>query len=123
MRLPVCTFAAVMIVALLVGCGSTKTVTVTQPSASGGQQESAPGITGSGTQILAPTSYPNGADVTWSCPNCLAFYLIALHGPASIANPQLIYSQSTSGTGYIPPGNYTLKISSDDAWQVNIVPR
>jgi hypothetical protein len=35
----------------------------------------------------------------------------------------LIVSQNQSGMGYIPAGNYTLKVSSDGDWTLNITPR
>jgi hypothetical protein len=122
-RLCVGLLAAVMLIAS--GCGSgtkTATVTVTEPvTVSESPDLQTEEYSGNGTMTLAPTSYPAGADVQWSCSECWIFFLIALRGP--VDNPQLIVSRDSSGTGYIPPGNYTLKVSSSGDWTMNVTPR
>jgi uncharacterized protein YceK len=106
-----------VLVMVAAGCGSGST----SPSSSAPAPDTvaAPAApeadyTGTGTKIIGSVDLPNGATAEWTSDGAI-FFLIALEGPASIANPQLIVSQESGGTGEIPAGHYVFKVSTDSA--------
>lgn len=111
-------FGALGFAGLGCGGGGAERATTTSPAAA--EQEIPPAdadFSGTGSRILGPMTFTSGTDATWTSSGGF-FQLIATSGPSSMANPQLISSQSTSGTGYVPAGHYVLKVStwSDSDW-------
>jgi hypothetical protein len=63
---------------------------------------------GVGSQMIGTLTFLTGVDAEWTSTGGL-FMLIAINAPASA---QLIVSKAASGTGYVPAGNYVLKVGT-----------
>lgn len=76
------------------------------------------GYSGQGTRLLPPITMSHGATVTWRASGGI-FMLIALKHPAATGpNPQLIVSEASHGSGYLPAGRYLFKVSTFGSWFV-----
>ena len=96
------------------------TVGVIQIAAAGSATTRSWRYSGNGTVLLAPIKLTRPGRVAWTATGGL-FMLIALQHPAATGpNPQLIVSQATHGTGYLPAGRYRFKISGCGSWRLVI---
>jgi hypothetical protein len=83
-----------------------------------GLKSSGTDYVGDGTASFAPISLPNGADVVWTCKGCSKFTITGSdnHTPSG----RVFWTQSPSGSGHLPPGEYTLEVRSNGHWTLSI---
>ena len=108
-----------LVLLVAAGCGSDSRTAQTVTQVSGvTASSSGTDYVGDGTQTLGSVSLPRGAEIAWSCAGCSMFRLDGADNHAP--NGHFFWAEAPSGSGHLPPGDYTLEVRSDGHWTVSV---